>query len=572
MREPCRITEGCSGLNILGISCYFHDSAACLIRDGRLVAAVEQERLNRVKHSNVYPDLAIEQCLRMGGILPEDLDHVGYFADPWIALRKRIPHIVRNLPRSLSWGRTHSANFLSLLRLPRRFPSVNGKAPRFHFLEHHLCHAASTFFVSPFEEAAIFTVDGVGEWPTALFAVGKGTSITPVRRVFFPHSLGKVYTAISVYLGFEPLEGEGKVMGLAAYGRPHYYDDLREIVQVSDWGFEVDVSYLPYHLGKRRYFSKKFVDRFGPPREPGAALDERHADMAASLQKLLEETVLVLVDRLHKETGQQNLCLAGGVALNSVMNGVILERSPFRGLYIQPAASDGGAALGAAYYIEHAILNRRRVEVMTHAYTGPEFSDAEYRAAVEAYRLPYVRCRSVEAQAAELIASGKIVGWFQGRMELGPRALGNRSILADPRRPEMKEILNQKVKRREWFRPFAPSVLEEACEEFFESDYPSPFMLLVYRVRYDQRHKIPAVIHVDGTARVQTIRQEDNPRYYLLISEFKRLTGIPMLLNTSFNGKGEPIVCTPRDAIECYLRSGLDCLVLGDYLVEKKEG
>jgi carbamoyltransferase len=294
-------------------------------------------------------------------------------------------------------------------------------------------------------------------------------------------------------------------------------------------------------------------------------------DLAASLQKLLEETVLTLLDRLHRETGQYNLCLAGGVALNSVMNGVILERSPFKKLYVQPAASDGGAALGAAYYIEHAILNRPRVEVMTRAYTGPEFSDAECRAALDAYQLSYVRCSSVEAQVAELIAKGALVGWFQGRMELGPRALGNRSILADPRRPEMREILNEKVKQREWFRPFAPTVLQEACGEFFEFDYPSPFMLLVYRVRPEKRHLIPAVTHVDGTARVQTVGQEDNPRYYALIAEFKRLTGIPIVLNTSFNGKGEPIVCTPQDAIECYLRTGLDCLVLGEYLVEKRK-
>lgn len=558
-------------MNILGISAYFHDSAACLVRNGRMIAAIEEERLNRVKHSNAYPELAISECLRMGGITQRDLDHVAYFADPWIALRKRVPHILRNLPWSLSWGQTHSQSFLALFRLSKRFPPVNGKGPRFHFLEHHLCHAASSFFVSPFEEAAIFTVDGVGEWPTALFALGSGTTIKPLKRVCFPHSLGKVYTAISVYLGFEPLEGEGKVMGLAAYGKPHYYDDLREIIQVTDWGFEVDVSYLPYHLGKYRRFSRKFVDRFGAPREPGGPLEQSHMDMAASLQKVLEETILTLVTQLHKETGQQNLCLAGGVALNSVMNGAILERGPFRNLYVQPAASDGGAALGAAYYVEHAILNRPRVEVMTNAYTGPEFSSADYQAALEASQLPYVRCAAIETRVAELIAQGKLVGWFQGRMELGPRALGNRSLLADPRRPEMKEILNAKIKRREWFRPFAPTVLQEACCEFFESDYPSPFMLLVYRVRPDKRHLIAAVTHVDGTARVQTVRREDNPRYYGLISEFKRLTGVPIVLNTSFNGKGEPIVCTPQDAVKCYIKTGLDVLALGEYLVEKRK-
>lgn len=571
---------------ILGIDCYGHDSAAALLKDGELVALAEEERFVREKHTTRFPYRAVDYCLREAGIQGTDLDHIGYYWNPYLGLGKRVMHVLRYFPASIQLVKSRKdKDFLPMVRIKDLIwetLNLNHHPTQFDFVEHHLAHAASTFLVSPFEEAAILSIDAVGEWTTTWFGYGQGGRIRRIKQIGFPHSIGMLYGSVTEYLGFKFASGEGKVMGLAAYGEPRYMDQFRKIVQLKpDGEFRLDLSYFDYHrYGRGHWVSSRFLEVFGPPRHPDLEMEQHYADVAASLQLITEEVAIHMADYLHKVTGLRALCLAGGVALNSVMNGRILQESAFSDVYIQPLAYDAGTSLGAALYLDVAKHGNPRRFKMEHPYWGPRFSDEQIRAALSARHIPFEflgdegngRLTGTETgrRAAEALAEGAIIGWFQDRMEVGPRALGNRSILADPRRAEMKDILNARVKHRESFRPFAPSVLEECVGEYFECDYPSPFMILVYKVRPEKQSDVPAITHADGTGRVQTVSRKTNPRYWALIDEFRKLTGVPVVLNTSFNVRGEPIVCTPEDALQCFLGTGMDYLFLGDYVIDKR--
>ena len=560
---------------ILGIGGFSHDSAACLVDDGRLVAAAMEERFTRRKHEGGIPRKAVEYCLSEAGITLDDVDHVGVYMDPGVRLRRRIPYRIRQFPKSpkfsmayLMYEFYHNAEFILGSR------SLRGAKAQLHFLDHHLMHAASAFLVSPFESAAFLTIDYIGEWTATLWGVGEGSELTKLGEIAYPHSLGVVYSAVTDYLGFLRANDEYKVMGLAAYGEPVYYDDFRRMVKLLPGGrYRIDLSNFIYHYApgsQLGYMSDAFKKRYGPKRRKGDPIEKRHMDIASSVQKVLEDTVLHMCAHLHEETGESRLCIAGGVGLNSVMNGRLLREGPFREIYVQPAAGDDGIAIGAAFYLYNTVLGNPRGFVMDHAYWGPEYSDGEIRDYLELCKLPYEELDSPERKAAELIADGEIVGWFQGRMEFGPRALGARSILADPRRADMKDILNKYVKHREEFRPFAPAVLEQEAGRYFDGCHRSPFMLFVHDVIPDRREQVPSITHVDGTGRVQTVDSKANPRYRAMIEDFKALTGVPVVINTSFNIRGEPIVCSPADAVRCFFGTGMDSLVMGRFLLRKQ--
>ena len=561
------------GLTTLG------DSAAALIKDGKLVAAVEEERFSRKKHHSGFPFHAIQFCLDHAGITLKDVEHVGHYWKPWI-LRHKAMQAARAafVSRDMFKARADrgiaqvSESYLGMFKHPQRLREHFGESNfKFHFLEHHQTHAASAFFVSPFDSAAVLTWDGTGEDTTTLFCKGKGNKIEVLKRIKLPHSLGQFYSAVTNYIGFDMFAGdEWKVMGLAAYGKPKHYDFFREKVLTTngDSGFKFNIDVLDHHLAKHYKFPDAIVKELGPGRKKGEELTEHHWDIASSAQKALEDTAIHLVKQIQQMTGEENLCLAGGVAFNSVMNGRIFHETPFKNYYVQPAAGDAGCSLGAALYVWHQKLGNPRGFEMKHAYWGPGFTNEQCREALDEARLPYETLPDDELlpKLAKLISEGAIVGWFNGRMELGPRALGARSFLADPRRADMREILNHKVKLREWFRPLAPSMQEEHGKEVFGVEHHDPFMITVIEVAEEYKSKIPAVVHVDGTARPQMVSRETNPRYWNLINEFKKLTGIPMLLNTSFNVQ-EPIVCTPRDAINTFSNSNFDALVLENNLV-----
>jgi carbamoyltransferase len=571
---------------ILGLNAYHGDSAAALVVDGELVAAAEEERFNRVKHCAGFPAQAARWCLEDAGIGPEDLDHVAIGRDPKANLVPKLARTIRHglSARYLRQRLENAARVRDVGAELARALDVDPKRLRatMHNVEHHRAHAASAFLVSPFEEAAVLTVDGFGDFASTMLAVGRGNRIEVLDRVLFPHSLGILYTAVTQWLGFPKYGDEGKVMGLAPYGEPAHLERMRELVRPSDGLFELELDYFTHHeegvdmtwdegtptIG--RIYSDRLVEAFGPAREPRSELTPLYEDVARSLQEALEEAYLHLVRSLQERTGLTNLCLAGGVALNAVANGRIRPETAFDGVYVQPAAGDSGTAVGAAFHVWHEELGGERGFVMDHAYTGPEYSDAEIDAALASGGVTAERVddERLFAEVAERIAAGDVVGWFQGRMEFGPRALGNRSILADPRRPEMKDVLNERVKHREPFRPFAPSILAEAAGEWFEQDYTSPFMVLVYKTLADKRHVIPAVNHVDDTGRLQTVEQRVNPRYHGLIREFGRQTGVPVVLNTSFN-ENEPIVMTPADAVRTFLETRIDLLVLGNRVVRR---
>jgi carbamoyltransferase len=561
---------------VLGFDCYGHDSAAAILKDGELVAWAEEERFSRKKHTAEFPEKAIAYCLREAGIEAAELGHVGYYWDPSLGLGPRFLHVLKHLPGSLRLVTSRTEKFLPMLRIPRTLRTSLGldhsSAPQFHFCEHHVAHAASTFYPSPFERAAILSVDAAGEWATAWLGVGKGTKLTRLGVVNFPHSLGMLYGCMTEFLGFKFANGEGKVMGLAPYGDPdRFYPLVRSMVELREDGtFRFDLSYFRYHVGGYgHWMSKKFEAEVGPPRERESEIRDRDKDLAAALQRVTEEVGLHMARCLQKATGETKLCLSGGVTLNSVMNGRILGEGPYEDLFIQPAANDSGTALGTALLLDVPNRGERRFR-MNHPYWGPSYTPDEIEAVLGTVpEIKWERTADPEKLGAKFLAHGQIVGWFQGRMEIGPRALGNRSILADPRRAEMKDILNSKVKHREGFRPFAPSVLEDEVGNYFESSTPSPYMILVYVVKPDKRPVIPAITHVDGTGRVQTVNREANPRYWGLINEFKRLTGVPVVLNTSFNVRGQPIVCSPQDALETFLATQMDALFLGDHLVTK---
>ena len=593
---------------VLGINAYHGDAAAAIIRDGRLVAAAEEERFNRRKHCAGFPTEAIRYCLKAAGVEITDVDRIGISRDPSAHLHKKILYAATRTAKNLtSFDRTKAPGTTSKSRglfdavaerlantakvrdlrddLARQLGVARAALrAEFHNVEHHRAHLASAFFVSPFERAALLSIDGFGDFISTMWAEGQGNEIEVLGQVEYPHSTGIVYTATTQFLGFPHYGDEGKVMGLAPYGKPRFIEAFRDIIRTEEGGhFKLNLDYFRHHaegvemtwddgspvIG--RIFSDEYAARFGPPREQGAPLTAREEDIAASLQLRLEEVGFHILNHLHETTGLTDLGLAGGVAYNSVMNGKILLNTPFRRVFVQPAAGDSGTAIGVCYQIYNGKLDGRRAEVMEGAYTGPEFSDEEIRAALSEAGLQYETYseREVTRRAARDIADGAVMGWFQGRMEFGPRALGNRSIVVDPRRADMKDILNERIKKREPFRPFAPSILEECVGDYFEQTHPAPTMLMVYQIKPERRAEIPAVTHVDGSGRLQTVSHEVNPRYYQLIADFRELTGVPIVLNTSFN-ENEPIVCTPRHAIDCFLKTRMDVLYLGNQSVRRR--
>lgn len=589
---------------ILGISCYYHDAAAALLKDGRLVAAAEEERFTRIKHDFDFPENAIRFCLEQEGIRSEDLDYVVFYEKPFHKFERILMTTFQGFPRSWKVFREAMITWLgdklwvkSLLK-----EKLKVGEEKVLFGEHHLSHAASCFYPSPFEEAAILTVDGVGEWSTASMGIGRGNEIKVVKEIKFPHSLGLLYSAFTAFLGFKVNNGEYKVMGMAPYGKPRYKDMIYEnVVDVAkDGSFRVNMDYFSYHYSDEKTYNQKFVKLFGEPRpremnfftsdtryptyfgekpsdyEAQCKINEHYADIAASIQKVTEEILLKLVTSLHEETGLTNLCMAGGVGLNSVANGRILRETPIQDLFIQPAAGDSGGALGAALHAYHGLLGKPREFTLEHAYWGKAYSAGQIREFLEEnnIRFEYIEDdnKLIDRVVSDLI-SGKVVGWFQGRFEWGPRALGNRSILADPRSEEMKDLVNIKIKFREPFRPFAPVILEENVADFFEAEnvipqYPARYMLLVLPLKSEKADSVSAVNHM-GTGRLQTVRREWNPRYYRIVKQFGEATGVPVLLNTSFNLRGEPIVNTPQNAYNTFSRSGIDVLVLENYMIRK---
>src|SRR5579862_483136 len=572
---------------IMGINAYHGDAAVALVVDGELVAAAEEERFNRVKHCAGFPVLAAQWCLEDAGLTVDDLDHVAVSRDPRANLGRKLLRTVRHgaSARYLKARLQNAAQIRDVGAALADALGVETIRARVHNVEHHQAHVASAFFVSPFADAAILSVDGFGDFASTMLAEGHGNRFTVLDRVIYPHSLGILYTAVTQWLGFPGYGDEGKVMGLAPYGTPRHQSKLRELIGLDGPLFELGLDYFTHDkegvdmnwdsgsptIG--RIYSDRLVEVLGPAREPGLDITQHHQDVAASLQALLEDAYLHLLETLWSRTHLPNLCLAGGVALNAVANGRILPETPFEQLYIQPAAGDSGTAVGAAYYVWNQELGRPRGFVMDHAYTGPEYSDSEIRDALKEARVhaEYLDDDALFPAVAERIAAGDVVSWFQGRMEFGPRALGHRSIVADPRSDSMKDVLNARIKHREPFRPFAPSILAERVGEWYEQDYPSPFMVLVYKTAVDKRAKLAAVNHVDDTGRVQSVDARFAPRYYRLISEFERQTGVPIVLNTSFN-ENEPIVMTPDHAIDTFLKTKMDVLALGNYVVRRNGG
>ncbi len=561
-------------MNILGISCFYHDAAAALLRDGDLVAAAHEERFSRKRHDPDIPKHAVDYCLGEAGIGIGDVDYVVFYDKPFIKLERILTTYLATFPRSLpSFTKSIPIWLKEKLWVPTQIRNTIGFEGEVLFAEHHQSHAASAFLPSPFEEAAILTCDGVGEWATTTLGVGRGNGFELLKEVRFPHSLGLLYSAFTYYLGFKVNSAEYKVMGAAPYGEPRFADKILEhLVDLrEDGSFKLDMRYFAYDYGLTMT-NKRFEKLFGEPRrEPESEMQQFHWDMAASVQKVTEEIVLAMVRDLHAQTGMRNLCMAGGVALNCVANGRIVREGPFDQLWVQPAAGDAGGALGAALFAHNAVLGEPRSFRMDHAYWGPEFSDEEIRRYLDERGVPYhshSRDETIE-QVARLLDEQAVVGWFNGRMEWGPRSLGSRSILADARNEENWKRVNLKIKFRESFRPFAPACLEERASEWFDIDRASPYMLLVCQVR--EGKKIPAVTHVDGSARLQTVNRDQHPDFYDLIQAFDQRSGCPVIINTSFNVRGEPIVCTPEDAYLCFMRTNMDVLVLGNQILHKAE-
>lgn len=569
---------------VLGINCYLHDSSACLLSDGHIVGFAEEERFNRKKHYGGFPKLSIQYCLDEGNIKLSDIDHIAYYWDPWKGLIQRAVYMMAHPVRTFggggreSGGQASAGAWFDMVNIHKRIADEFGGDPnktKFHFVEHHLAHAASTFLVSAFDKSDIITIDASGEWDTCLKLVGEGIDMKVVQRISNPHSLGSVYGGFTQYLGYLLSCDEGKVMGLSSYGQDtfkKFFDNLIHLC--SDGTFRVDDSFFNMvTLRRPTLYGGKIVEEFGPARGKKDPVTKHHEDISASLQHMTNRVGLHLAKTLHAQTGNENLCLAGGVALNSVMNGHILMNGPYKHVFAQPAAADNGTSLGSALYVHHCLLRRPRTYVMENAFWGPKFSDKQYESAFQSLGVKYRRVENVEEVGAKWVSEGKILGWFQGRMEVGPRALGNRTIIADPRKAEMKDILNARVKHRESYRPFAPSCLEEKAPEIFDTrGHPSPHMLLVFDVLPAKRGVVPAITHVDGTGRLQTVTPAQNERYYKLIKSFEKITGVPVVLNTSFNVMGEPIVCTPEDAVRCYKGTGIDCIALGNYVAEKPAG
>lgn len=589
-------------MNILGISAYYHDSAACLVRDGEILAAAQEERFTRIKHDKEFPKNATAYCLREAGLTIHDVDYAAFYEKPFLKFERILETYISFSPQGI---RTFCKVIPLWLKDKLWMKSVISQelgidAQKILFAQHHQSHAASAFYPSPFERAAILTLDGVGEWDTVTWGTGAGNQMRLTHAIAFPHSLGLLYSAFTYYLGFKVNSGEYKVMGLAPYGEPRYADLIRrELIDIKEDGsFRLNLKYFNYCTGltmTRKNFHRLFG---GPPRQPESALEQRHMDLARSIQVVTEEVLLKMARHIHRETQEENLCLAGGVALNCTANGRLLREGPFKQIWIQPAAGDAGGALGAALlaWYEKSGQPRRVIpgkDTQKGSFLGPQYRREEIAHALKMEEAVYRELSPTDlARAvAKLLSDGNVIGWLSGRMEFGPRALGARSILGDPRNPEMQKKMNLKIKYRESFRPFAPTVLKERASDYFELTTESPYMLLVAPVRAERRKKlnpeeqrlqgfdklkiprseIPAVTHVDYSARVQTLSREDHPAYYDLLKEFEKLTGCPVLINTSFNVRGEPIVCAPADAYRCFMSTQIDYLVVGNFLLSKKD-
>jgi carbamoyltransferase len=571
-------------MRILGLNAYHGDASCALLEDGILTSAVEEERYNRIKHWAGLPVSAVQNCLRQRGV--DHVEHVAVSRDPGAHFWKKVARVaVRPALWEKALGRSKNLTSVGRLLADLEAAGVNAvKGARLHKVEHHRAHMASAFFASPFERAAVISIDGFGDFSSVQWGVGTGNKFDVRGSVQYPHSLGIFYTAFTQFLGFPKYGDEYKMMGLAAFGVPRFRDQVRDVVRTEDGQVRLNLDYFTHHskgvdmtwaggepaLGT--VFSRHMIDRFGEPRVPQSELAQQHMDLAASVQAVLEENYFALLNYVSAQTGEKAVCLAGGVALNCVSNGMIFEKTGYKDVYVQPAAHDAGTSIGAALYVAHQVLNQPRGYVMRHVYLGPSYDGREIQRELDAIGVVYHELPEDELirRTAEEISNGKIVGWFQGAMEFVPRALGNRSILADPRRTDMKDILNSRIKYREPFRPFCPSILSEKVADFFESDYPSPFMVMAYRIRPDRRAEIPAVTHGDGTGRLQTVERDVNPLYWKLISRFGEMTGVPVLLNTSFN-ENEPIVNTPGEAVQCFLRTRMDTLAIGRFLLLKTE-
>ncbi len=569
---------------VLGLSFYYHDSSAALVKDGVLIAAAEEERFSRVKHDSGFPKLAIEFVLARAGVTIHDVDFVAFYEKPFVKFERMLLTAMATFPRSSAVFRESMQRWISdkLWVKSHMTKKLGIPASKVLFAEHHVSHAAASFFTSPYEEAAILTVDGAGEWTTSTMGVGRGNKIEITKELRFPHSLGLLYSAFTAYCGFEVNEGEYKLMGMHPYGKPRFVDKIKELIHIADDGsLWHDMKFFAYHYSPDTTLAKAFGEHFGrPARDPklgDTSLDPYYCDMAASIQKVTEDVVLTMARHLHEETGLKQLVMAGGVALNSVANYKVLRQGPFEEIYIMPAPGDDGGCVGAAYWAYNHVLNQPRGPALDHAYLGSEYSDTEIEAFLRKYDIPFRHIEGDEQffdYAAQALVDGNVCGWFRGRFEFGPRALGARSIIADPRRPEMKDKLNATIKFREAFRPFAPSVLEERANEFFdipdaEMHFPARFMLYVAPVREEKRSVLPAITHEDGSGRLQTVYRETNPAYHGVIRRFGELTGVPVIMNTSFNLKGEPIVESPAHAFNTFSLSGMDLLFLNNFVIDK---
>jgi carbamoyltransferase len=579
-------------MTILGLNAYHADSAACLLIDGKLVAAAEEERFRRIKHWAGLPTEAINYCLREGGLSWNDVDHVAINRKPGVNNWRRLGFVLTHRPHpKLMWQKIRNIrSAASIKETLQTHYNISIKA-EVHHVEHHLAHLASAFLLSGFDEAACLSIDGFGDFASTALGFGKGEKLEIHERVYFPHSLGIFYSALTQFIGFLNYGDEYKVMGLAPYGQPAFLTQMHELVRIErDGTFRLNLRYFRHHTDNVSYswencaptvgtlYRDALIDLLGQPRKPDEPLEQKHKDIARSVQAIYEEAFFELLRALHKQYPSNHLALAGGCAMNSVANGKVYLRSPFKKMYLPAASGDAGGAIGAAFYAQSQVTNHRSSLTLMTAYLGPASSAQEIQVllhqtknetAAEGCRVELTTDETqLLRRTAEAIADGKVVGWFQGRMEWGPRALGNRSILADPRRADMKEILNAKIKRRESFRPFAPSILREAVADWFEQEDDVPFMMEVFQIRPERRAQLPAVTHVDGSGRLQTVHKETNPRYHALISEFARLTSIPIVLNTSFN-ENEPVVCYPREALDCFLRTKMDVLALGDFYIER---
>ena len=560
---------------ILGLNYYFHDSTACIVKDGELIVAIEEERLNRDKHTQAFPQMAIDRCLKIADISYNDIDHIAVSIKPTTHWFKKLIYILKRPKSFLPFFGHHVVNAYAKQRRfwlwYKNHWKENQDSPKVHFIEHHLTHVAGSFFVSPYKEAALLGIDGSGEWATTWMGYGKDNSIERFQESFFPNSFGSFYETVTQFCGFKPNYDEGKTMGLAPMGDPNVFkSEVEKILKVDRKGkVNVDLNYFNFQYLVKNTYSNKFIEVFGKPRDGNGPFENRHKNAAAAFQKVLEDRVLVICDILYEKTKADYLVISGGVSLNSVMNGRIVRESKFKDVYVMPAAGDNGTAIGAAYYLYNGILNKKRNFIHNNAYIGTSYNNDEIEKAIKGAKLKAKYEENICEKAASLLAEGKIIGWFQGPMEIGPRALGSRSILANPAYPNMKDKINAEVKFREAYRPFAPSALVEKYRDFFDLEVEAPFMLKVCDVLQEKQSVIPAVTHVDGSARLQTVNQELHPRYHQLISEFEKKTGVPVVLNTSFNIQGEPVVESPQHALRCFYSTGLDALCIGNWVLEK---